>query len=1089
MRLSTISGMLLAGLLLVLAIPAHAQFETEWERTSRDDAAESTPEWFGASTERSLAYGVVGGVERLYVPSRSGEAFTIRIIDPNTGEDIDDVVINTAGISGGAVAFNAIAVSDDGKIFVSNLTTDTGASPFKVYMWEDEAADPVVAIEYDGGAHRLGDHIDVVGSVDDGTAVLYAATSGANNVIRWAMKEDSENAGQFVFVESPREFIGLPSIAAWGSPGWALGVAPGEDSDFIASGRSVTFSRLYTNEGANLGYIEWTAGEFNQNVGSAEYLRVGGASYLATYHPTQRRGALVNVNAEPPGGTWTQRYESIYGTLPVMGETTENTHGDITTRVNDDGTVTLFVLGTNNGIGAYTTDESVAEPHSVAQARREALGTELTVEVVVGRSMGAFTYAQDNTGGITIRQTADSFRDSVDTGAIVPGTRLSVTGVTSEFNGLFQVNQGDITEWEILGQEDPPAPAVITLNDLVTNGEAYEGRIVQIDRLQTSSTAETFSAGTSYSVFDATTGEGEVELRIPNASDTEIAGQAVPQSRFTFVGAVGQFSFDDPDAGYQLMAINEDDIVATPASVLDDPVWVFNAGDVPYFADDGNVRGGAYNPVSDHVLVASRTGGVNIFVLHPASGVTLGQLDMTDVAGGAFAINEVAVTSDGQIFGANLDTGGSAVRIYRWADETASPEVVFDGALEAGRYGDAFAVGGAGNTVRLYLAGGENSNIAKLTWDGEEVGDPEYIEVGSQRARMGIAEVPGQDSLWISHPGDPLAKISNEAGEVDEFREVDSDVIPTDFGDVAYFTHGGREYIMSGPQYQADHAFVVVDVTDPGSEFVVYRTMALGENANGNGVGFAAWDSKRGNVIGGATNNAIAVFSIADYDNTAPTMAEIGAPDDGDEVRVEGDADATFTAAWDASTDDDDDTVYYRWQLSADEGFGTILVDTLVGTDTSVTINFGTLAALLDDAGVDGGTSLSAYHRVVASDGDFDVEGAASGVTLFRGRLTNVDGGSHLPREFALDGNYPNPFNPTTNIRFDLPEAADVHIEVFDILGRRVMTVPSQALQAGAGLTIQVDASQLASGTYLYRVVAEMASETRMESGKMLLIK
>ena len=134
MRLSTISGMLLAGLLLVLALPANAQYQTEWERANREDAAQPMPDWFGDATERAIAYGVVDGVERLYVPSRSGEEQTIRVIDPETGDDLDDVVISTAGISGGAIPFNTIEVSADGKIFVSNLTTDASHSPLKVYM-------------------------------------------------------------------------------------------------------------------------------------------------------------------------------------------------------------------------------------------------------------------------------------------------------------------------------------------------------------------------------------------------------------------------------------------------------------------------------------------------------------------------------------------------------------------------------------------------------------------------------------------------------------------------------------------------------------------------------------------------------------------------------------------------------------------------------------------------------------------------------------------------------------------------------------------------------------------------------------------
>lgn len=94
-----------------------------------------------------------------------------------------------------------------------------------------------------------------------------------------------------------------------------------------------------------------------------------------------------------------------------------------------------------------------------------------------------------------------------------------------------------------------------------------------------------------------------------------------------------------------------------------------------------------------------------------------------------------------------------------------------------------------------------------------------------------------------------------------------------------------------------------------------------------------------------------------------------------------------------------------------------------------------------------------------------------------------------LPQEFALKGNYPNPFNPTTTISFDLPETAEVKIEVFDVLGRRVMEVPTQQLAAGADRKVELNASNLASGTYLYRVVMKTAKATKIESGRMTLIK
>ncbi len=94
-----------------------------------------------------------------------------------------------------------------------------------------------------------------------------------------------------------------------------------------------------------------------------------------------------------------------------------------------------------------------------------------------------------------------------------------------------------------------------------------------------------------------------------------------------------------------------------------------------------------------------------------------------------------------------------------------------------------------------------------------------------------------------------------------------------------------------------------------------------------------------------------------------------------------------------------------------------------------------------------------------------------------------------LPGTFALQGNYPNPFNPSTTIQFDLPETADVEIQVIDMVGRRVMTVPSQTMQAGVSRSIQLNASALASGAYFYRVIAKMESKTAVDSGRFTLIK
>ena len=94
-----------------------------------------------------------------------------------------------------------------------------------------------------------------------------------------------------------------------------------------------------------------------------------------------------------------------------------------------------------------------------------------------------------------------------------------------------------------------------------------------------------------------------------------------------------------------------------------------------------------------------------------------------------------------------------------------------------------------------------------------------------------------------------------------------------------------------------------------------------------------------------------------------------------------------------------------------------------------------------------------------------------------------------LPETFTLHGNFPNPFNPTTNIVMDLVAPAEVTVEVFDLLGRNVMTMARQQMQPGSNQTINLDASHLASGIYIYQVHAKTGAENFIQSGKMILLK
>jgi len=84
----------------------------------------------------------------------------------------------------------------------------------------------------------------------------------------------------------------------------------------------------------------------------------------------------------------------------------------------------------------------------------------------------------------------------------------------------------------------------------------------------------------------------------------------------------------------------------------------------------------------------------------------------------------------------------------------------------------------------------------------------------------------------------------------------------------------------------------------------------------------------------------------------------------------------------------------------------------------------------------------------------------------------------------VLHQNYPNPFNPVTVISYNLPENQNVTLEVYDVTSRRVAFLVNERQSAGTH-QVHFDASNLASGVYLYRLSTGEHIQTR----KMVLVK
>jgi hypothetical protein len=105
-------------------------------------------------------------------------------------------------------------------------------------------------------------------------------------------------------------------------------------------------------------------------------------------------------------------------------------------------------------------------------------------------------------------------------------------------------------------------------------------------------------------------------------------------------------------------------------------------------------------------------------------------------------------------------------------------------------------------------------------------------------------------------------------------------------------------------------------------------------------------------------------------------------------------------------------------------------------------------------------------------------------LTVFYQQPVSVKEHTDAPRSCTLVQNFPNPFNPTTAVRYQLPVVSDVKLVVYDILGREVAVLVNERKAPGS-YSAMFDGSRLASGVYFYRLAASDVFLTK----KLILLK
>jgi hypothetical protein len=208
--------------------------------------------------------------------------------------------------------------------------------------------------------------------------------------------------------------------------------------------------------------------------------------------------------------------------------------------------------------------------------------------------------------------------------------------------------------------------------------------------------------------------------------------------------------------------------------------------------------------------------------------------------------------------------------------------------------------------------------------------------------------------------------------------------------------------------------------------------------------------------------------------NSAPTAASLLVPVNGDTLTLATAAD-TIAFSWSQSHDSNaTDTVTYGFHV-----WGPGVDSTVAGVKDS------SLALALPDVQMG-----MTYHWTVTSTDGIATTASADTFAFVIDFSSGVGNGAGLPTVFMLHQNFPNPFNPTSQIKFDLPSAAVVTLTVYNLLGQEVRTlIQNQEMSAGFQ-EVKFDGAELPSGVYLYRLTAKGESQNPFVSvKKMVMLK
>lgn len=411
--------------------------------------------------------------------------------------------------------------------------------------------------------------------------------------------------------------------------------------------------------------------------------------------------------------------------------------------------------------------------------------------------------------------------------------------------------------------------------------------------------------------------------------------------------------------------------------------------------------------------------------------------------------------------------------VQQWVQRYLGPGNNYDGP-------NGIAVDGSGN---IYVTGasmgsGTGYDYATIKYS------PSGAELWVQRYNGPLNSFDYGNSIAVDGPGNVYVTGSS-AGSGTSY----------DFATIKYNTSGVQQWAQryNGPANNYDNAASIA-VDAAGNVYAAGRSMG-----NGTGMDFATIKYSPSGVQQWAQRYSGAVYSTLD----APSSIALDASGN---VFVSG-----YTQYDSLGTHVDFCTIRYtqtplapsnltaaavsqskinlQWTDNSGNEYGfKIERSTNAGTNWIFKDSVGSNTTAYADSGL---ASNTIYHyRIYAYNlaGSSPYSNTAFDTTF---NLTGIVTNGEIPKEYKLYNNYPNPFNPATNIRFSIPGSGIVKLAVYDILGKEAKVLVNENLNAGT-YNISFDASGLSSGIYFYRI--EVRQSGSSASGftavkKMILVK